>query len=319
MTTLKAPFPYFGGKSRIASKIWSKFGSVNSYIEPFAGSAAVALANPYWTNLSLEVINDFDGMVTNAWRAIKWSPNEVKKWVDWPMNELDSHARSEWVEKQRSELEERLQNEELTDIMRKDPHFHDAKIAAWWVWGMCGAIGDSFTEQKKSIPSVLSPRGVQSKTFDADQYFDKLATRLKETRITCGDWKRVVKDNILLHRTPVAVFLDPPYASPDRHDTYKHESYSVASEVEEWCFEYGDNPDIKIILAGYEGDYDLPPSWVSFPWKTMGGFGNITRTEGGMTQGKANASKERLWINKTCLADHENTIYGQFMVEEDDE
>ena len=41
--TLKAPFPYFGGKSTIAHLVWERFGRVNNYVEPFFGSGAVLL------------------------------------------------------------------------------------------------------------------------------------------------------------------------------------------------------------------------------------------------------------------------------------
>lgn len=300
MTKYKAPFPYFGGKSRISDLVWEQFGLVSGYIEPFAGSAAIALANPNYQSLSMEVLNDFDGMVTNAWRAIKFDPEGVKEWVDWPMSELDLHARSEWVETQREELEARLRGEGLTDLMRKDPHYCDVKIAGWWIWGMCGSIGDAFIKQKKAKPSITGPRGVFGSTFDPDIVFEGLARRLKNTRIACGNWKRVLTEGILFYQTPVAVFLDPPYAATNRHDTYRHESYSIAHEVNDWCHEYGDREDVRIILAGYEGDYDLPNTWKCVPWKTAGGYGNIHRAEGGTTQGRENASRERLWISPSC-------------------
>jgi hypothetical protein len=43
---LKAPFPYFGSKSRIAGTVWHALGDVKHYIEPFFGSGAVLLARP---------------------------------------------------------------------------------------------------------------------------------------------------------------------------------------------------------------------------------------------------------------------------------
>lgn len=39
--TLKAPFPWFGGKSRVADVVWRAFGNVPNYVEPFFGSGAV--------------------------------------------------------------------------------------------------------------------------------------------------------------------------------------------------------------------------------------------------------------------------------------
>ena len=41
--TLKAPFPWFGGKSRAAHLVWERFGNVRAYVEPFFGSGAVLL------------------------------------------------------------------------------------------------------------------------------------------------------------------------------------------------------------------------------------------------------------------------------------
>ena len=42
---MKAPFPYFGGKSQIASWVWTLFGpDIRNYVEPFAGGAAVLTA-----------------------------------------------------------------------------------------------------------------------------------------------------------------------------------------------------------------------------------------------------------------------------------
>jgi len=39
-TSLRAPFPWFGGKRRIAPAIWPALGAVDNYVEPFAGSLA---------------------------------------------------------------------------------------------------------------------------------------------------------------------------------------------------------------------------------------------------------------------------------------
>ena len=46
MKILKAPFPWFGGKSRIAPLIWERFGDVANYVEPFFGSGAIQTMLP---------------------------------------------------------------------------------------------------------------------------------------------------------------------------------------------------------------------------------------------------------------------------------
>ena len=38
---LKAPFPYFGGKSAISELVWARLGNPRTYIEPFFGSGAL--------------------------------------------------------------------------------------------------------------------------------------------------------------------------------------------------------------------------------------------------------------------------------------
>ena len=45
-TVIKAPFPWFGGKSRVAPLVWERFGDVRNYVEPFMGSLAVLLGRP---------------------------------------------------------------------------------------------------------------------------------------------------------------------------------------------------------------------------------------------------------------------------------
>jgi len=40
---MSAPFPYFGGKSGACETVWKAFGTVDNYVEPFAGSAAMLL------------------------------------------------------------------------------------------------------------------------------------------------------------------------------------------------------------------------------------------------------------------------------------
>ncbi len=66
---MKAPFPWFGGKSRVAHLVWDRFGNVPNYVEPFFGSGAVLLARPWPART--ETVNDLDCMVANFWRALR--------------------------------------------------------------------------------------------------------------------------------------------------------------------------------------------------------------------------------------------------------
>ena len=127
---LQAPFPWFGGKSRVAPLVWERFGDVPNYVEPFFGSGAVLLGRP--TEPKIETVNDLDGYVANFWRAVQHDPETVAYWADNPVNENDLHAREAWLLQFREELPARLEG---------DPDYYDAKIAGWWCWGICCWIG----------------------------------------------------------------------------------------------------------------------------------------------------------------------------------
>ena len=113
--------------------VWERFGDVKNYVEPFAGSLAVLLGRPHPPRL--ETVNDLNGYLSNFWRAVAHDPDEVAHWCDWPVNEADLHARHVWL------LERKYP---LTDHLMADPDYFDAKLAGWWVWGICAWIGSGW-------------------------------------------------------------------------------------------------------------------------------------------------------------------------------
>jgi hypothetical protein len=92
---LKAPFPWFGGKSRVASIVWDRFGNTPNYVEPFCGSLAVLLGRPHPPGT--ETVNDKDAFLVNFWRSLSFDSDGVAKWADWPVSEADLIARHRWL------------------------------------------------------------------------------------------------------------------------------------------------------------------------------------------------------------------------------
>ena len=132
MSLIRAPFPWFGGKAKVASLIWDRLGwDIGNYVEPFAGSCAVALNRPDkfkgWITL-----NDIDGNISNFWRAMKQFPEEVTIHATNPVNECDLHARHLWLVNNAEKLATRLM---------ADPDYCEPKTAGWWAWGLCLWIG----------------------------------------------------------------------------------------------------------------------------------------------------------------------------------
>ena len=141
------------------------------------------------------------------------------------------------------------------------------------------------------------------------RWFAFLSARLRHVRIICGDWRRVVTRGACITLScdanrPAGVFLDPPYAVGERDaGLYTHDDVdgSLPATVRAWCAENGDNPLMRIALAGYtgEGHEELEAlGWESVDWFKKGflsgGYGN--QGANGHQQ-----RRERLWFSPRCL------------------
>ena len=331
---MKAPFPYFGGKSRIADQVWSRFGNTPNYVEPFAGSLAVLLSRP--DEPKTETVNDLDCYLSNFWRAVQAAPDEVAEWANWPVNEADLSARHLWL----------LQYKPLK--VQGDPDYFDAKIAGWWLWGICAWIGGGWCSGKgpwESIDGELTNRklphlgdagrGINRKLphlgtagqgikrtrpylgngmginrvnqFETrldyiKSIINELSLRLRNVRVCCGDWTRIMGPTPTTTLGLTGVFLDPPYADTAgrRKKIYTIDSQTVAHDVRAWAVEHGDDPKLRIALCGYEGEHEMPPEWECVAWKAQGGFGSQ-----GNTTGRENSHRERIWFSPHCLKSSE--------------
>lgn len=313
MRELETPFPYFGGKRRIASVVWQQLGDVKNYVEPFFGSGAVLMRRPVPFSGN-ETVNDLDGYVANFWRAIKHSPAEVAEHADNPVNENDLHARHAWLLKSGDGLGPRLEG---------DPEWHDPKIAGWWAWGMSCWIGSGFcsgdgpwvVEDGKLVHLGDNGQGVNRKRVHLGdngrgdnplvRWMSALSDRLRRVRVCCGDWSRVCGPSVTFKHGTTGVFLDPPYAdTADRQDgLYRIDSLSVAHDVREWAIEAGKRRDMRIVLAGYEGEHDMPSSWSVVQWNGGAGFGGQAEERTG------NGRRERLWCSPACVGSVQRLLF----------
>jgi DNA adenine methylase len=306
---LTAPFPYFGGKARIAELVWLRLGNARTYIEPFAGSLAVLLRRPHAP--FYEVANDLNGEVMNVWRAITFQPKQTAAMCNWPRSEIDVLARRKWYS-------ERLPA--LVPLLAKSPMACDVDMAAYWVWGSSTCIGHNWNfSTKAALPTFPYGRGVHrilpleptkaiqgipiNGSFDATDgeifrqekfllaWFNRLASRLRKVSFTCGDWKRVLTRSFL-NEPKAGIFLDPPYNTHEK--VYHRENNVVSKAVQKWARTNGSNPDLRIAICGYDGDYVLP-GWECIPWKTKGGYGSHSQDGS-----NANSERERIWFSPNC-------------------
>jgi DNA adenine methylase len=70
------PTSYYGAKARLAPWIASLLPQGRTYVEPFAGSAAVLFAKP---PSPTEVLNDLDGQVVNFFTVLRDHPSELAR------------------------------------------------------------------------------------------------------------------------------------------------------------------------------------------------------------------------------------------------
>lgn len=326
---MKAPFPYFGGKSLIAHIVWRALGDTPNYIEPFFGSGAMLLARPdrhrWWERI--ETANDLDGLLANFWRAVQTAPDEVARWADGPINENDLHSRHAWLVGQRDSLQARLEGA---------PDYYDAKIAGWWVWGMCAWIGGGWcggegpwhvadgelvkdqndthagTGIKRQLPHLgTAGRGINRQLphlSDAGKghceawsehlraIMQALQDRLRRVRVCCGDWARICGPSLTTIHGLTGVFLDPPYNHAERDSGLYRVEMGTADEVRQWAVDHGSEPSLRIALCGYADEHTLPSGWTAFRWKANGGYG--TRSAG---RGLDNRTRECVWFSPHCL------------------
>lgn len=324
--TLAAPFPYFGGKSNACDTVWRAFGEVDNYVEPFAGSAAMLLGAP--DGKRTETINDADGFVANFWRAVAYDAEAVAEHTDWPNNEADLFARHSWLVRQ---------SRALLEYLHGDPNWYDAKIAGWWCWGACNWIGSGWCSgtgpwvhdgtalvDVRKLPHLGNAgRGVNRKLphlgdagrgvnrqlphLSAGQgsraayildWFALLQARLRDVRVACGDWSRVLTESVTTRHGMTAVFLDPPYTKGEMDYTAGGVGGVLADEVRAWCQANGSNTDLRIVLCGHAGEHDelIAHGWHTRDWTARKGYALTD-------EAVENSASETIWCSPACAAE----------------
>ena len=204
------------------------------------------------------------------------------------------------------------------------PEYHCPKRAGWWVWGQCAWIGSGWCSGKgpwqsvdgrlvkgnpgmginRQIPHLGNPgRGInrqiphlgnpgRGETIRA--WARLLAERLRDARVCCGDWGRVVTPSATAYTNSatIGVFVDPPYSDADiKRDLYSIDERGVAEAVRVWAAEAGADPKMRIVLASYD-THPMPDGWREVPWIAARAncYGNTD-----------NPRRETLWLSPHCL------------------
>lgn len=268
-----APYPYPGGKSNAAAIVWCALARVNSYIEPFCGSAAVFLARP--KKLRFETLNDASGHVVNFLRATRQDPETVALYTRHPRSEIELCAAGKW-----------LLSLDLSRRLRDGITYCDVQAAGVWAWYLSASIGPRVTANEHQQPRLIR-QGVlgERRAPRMSEILCDIRDRLADARLLCGDWKSSLgpaNHQDPWHTDPVGVFLDPPYKG---FEFYNDGAVGVAEDVRLWCLEHTTDPSYRIVLCGYSGEHEMP-GWHAVPWQTRG---RVSKKR-----------QEILWVSPTC-------------------
>lgn len=319
---LKAPFPWFGGKSRAAGEVWAALGDVRSYVEPFGGSAALLLARPPgWSGV--ETYNDADGLLVNFWRSVKLHPEAVAEAADWPVSEADLHARHLVLVEQRASVTERL---------IADPDWCDPKLGGWWAWGAScwigsgwcsgdgpwsrGADGAMVLENAgrgvhRQLPNISRRVNViASSGAGARGYMGALSVRLRGVQVACGDWSRVTSAAVVergshVKGAPSGVVLDPPYpegwAVDAAYAGQTEAAADICAEVFAVALDLADR-GVRVVVCGYSGTWTPPKGWTERRWTARKGYAKSGQNE--------NHRREVLWCSPACVPVRAPGLFG---------
>lgn len=224
----KPIIPWPGGKRRLVAPVISTFPEHRTYVEPFCGAAAIFLAKP---PARVEVLNDFNGELTNLYRVIKHHPNELATQFRWALN---SRRMFEWAQATPTEI--------LTDIQRAARFFYLQKLT----------FGGKVTSQTFGYAPSSPPR---LNLMRLEEDISELHLRLATVYIEDGCWQKCVAR---YDRAETLFFCDPPYWETAGYGTpFPWEQYIA---LEAFMREsqgtvvttLNDHPAIRELFAGYD-------------------------------------------------------------------
>lgn len=228
-TGMNGPLRWYGGKRRLAKKLLKLMPDHRSYVEVFAGGAALFYARE---PKGLEVLNDLDEGITNFYRVLR-DEKLLKKFHFAISLTPYSQAEFEFCKKSWWKCEDPVE-----------------KARRWFaVNRMCfgGIMGGGFARSKKGLVYGHSTLNGFLKTIDR---LPEIHERLSQVHIDRQDFREVVKryDN-----SEAFFYLDPPYV----HDTRKTKSdyaHEMTNEDHEDLVEMLLRIKGKVMLSGYVND-----------------------------------------------------------------
>lgn len=266
---MRAAFSYFGGKSRLAPWLASLLPDHRTYVEPFAGSAAVLFAKQPSRS---EILNDLDGNVVAFFRVLREHPADLIRQL-----QLTPYARDELAA---ADLDE----PDLPDLERARRFFVRVQCSISHTTQQTG-----FAIAPQSPPGSGGSDHAHKFAAVADR-LDACAERLRRVMIEHKPALQVVgRFGADPH---AALYCDPPYLADVRSLANKRRGsdygveYAAAADHRELA-EALHRCRASVLLSGYDSDLYR---------ELYGDWHQLRRTVGVPS---ANGGGERRWHETT--------------------
>jgi DNA adenine methylase len=137
--------------------------------------------------------------------------------------------------------------------------------------------------------------GTEGQGAGIERYFTTLSERLRNVRVVCGDWKRVVSPAVLSNNKKLTgVLLDPPYTKGNQQYGAGGTGGDIANAVRLWAIANGDNKMLRIALCGLEGEHSMPAGWKRVKWHAGKGM-SLSK------EAMADRKLETIWFSPHCI------------------
>lgn len=225
---LNAPFPYFGGKSRLAATIISRLPKHKTYAEVFGGAAWILFRKRPGT---LEALNDLDRHLMNFYRVAKYHSEALAAEIATlqPGREMFYALRAE------------IDRPMFTDVQRAAAYYYLQRYA--------------FAGRPNKPTLAISPsQPLRCRSVMANRVLPLISARLTSVMLENLPWERFIK---LYDGPDTFFFIDPPYMGhvEYRHNLEMDDFVTLAATLPlikgKFLLTHTDCPEIRELLKGF--------------------------------------------------------------------
>ncbi len=219
-----------GGKRRLLNQLLSDIPKHTTFVEVFAGGAALLLASE---PAKAEVLNDINGELIRLYRCVQHHLDELVRQFRWS---LTSREMFRWCQLQHTDT--------LTDVQRAARFYYLQKLTFGGK-----AVGQSFGVGASQPPRLNLLR--------MEEDLSQAHLRLARVTVECLEWRECIRR---YDRPETLFFLDPPYWRTEGYgvpfglDEYEAMAEVMRSMVGRAMLTINDHPDMRRIFGGFRAE-----------------------------------------------------------------